>query len=164
MLVLGLYIAYCGIQASTLGTKLGVETAVALGGDNIILGIGGIVSGIIFIFTSKHMPKRWVDYFASIFCTVCLIIVLTEFPRFGAGPINWLIFIAILACLIYALPFSKTGYKNYHYSNVEASHSEKNNSTANSNLKEIKELKSLLDDGAITQEEYDKKKKQLLNL
>lgn len=34
----------------------------------------------------------------------------------------------------------------------------------NSNFDEIKKLKNLLDSGAITQEEFDKKKKQLLNL
>ena len=34
----------------------------------------------------------------------------------------------------------------------------------NSDLDEIKKLKELLDCGAITQEEYDAKKKQLLNL
>ena len=32
------------------------------------------------------------------------------------------------------------------------------------NIEKLKEYKKLLDDGLITQEEYDKKKQQLLNL
>lgn len=159
MLVLGLYIAYCGVEASVIGTKYGVGRAVALGGDNIILGLGGIVPGIIFICTSKNMPRKWIDYFAAVFGAICLLIVLTEYPRFGAGPINWIIFVIISVSLIYALPWSKKGYKNYHYPISD----EQPHLTAN-NLEEIKTLKSLLDDGAITQEEYNKKKKQLLNL
>lgn len=54
---------------------------------------------------------------------------------------------------------------------IVARQSEKNNnvprsenSTTNSNADELKKFKELLDDGIITQEEFDKKKKQLLNL
>ena len=160
MLILGLYIAYCGINASIIGTKFGVERAVALGGDDIFLGIAGIIPGIVLICTHNKMPHRWIDYSIAIIAAICLIICLTEFPGFGAGLINWMIFIIILACLIYALPWSRNGYKNYHYpNNINSSYFSNNN-----NLEDIKKLKSLLDDGAITQDEYDKKKKQLLNL
>lgn len=160
MLIFGLYIAYCGVNASVIGSRLGVERAVALGGDDVFLGLAGIVSGIVLICTHKKMPKRWVDYTIAIFSAICFIICLTEFPRFGAGPLNWVTFIVILACLIYALPWSKDGYKNYHYPNSNA----KLNASAESNLEDIEKLKKLLDNGAITQDEYNKKKKQLLNL
>jgi len=38
------------------------------------------------------------------------------------------------------------------------------NNTFNNNVDEIRKYKNLLDDGIITQEEFDKKKTQLLNL
>ena len=41
---------------------------------------------------------------------------------------------------------------------------ENKNTDTNSNFDEIKKLKILLDSGAITKEEFDEKKKQLLNL
>jgi len=39
-----------------------------------------------------------------------------------------------------------------------------NNNTIQNNANELKAYKELLDSGAITQEEFEKKKKQLLNL
>lgn len=161
MLIVGLYIAYCGISASIMGTRFGVGRAVSLGGDDFILGLAGIIPGIVLICTHNKMPHRWVDYSIAIIAAICFIICLTEFPQLGAGPFNWLTFLIILACLIYALPWSKNGYKNYHYPNGK---NDSANYSTDSNLEDIKKLKSLLDDGAITQDEYDKKKKQLLNL
>lgn len=39
-----------------------------------------------------------------------------------------------------------------------------NNTTENDNIEEIKKYKELLDSGIITQEEFEKKKKELLNI
>lgn len=50
--------------------------------------------------------------------------------------------------------------KNYNMQKL----SEQNNSINNSQADEIYKFKKLLDNGAITQEEYEKKKKQLLNI
>ena len=51
---------------------------------------------------------------------------------------------------------------------MERQHSEKQNNiqtnTTTSNADELKKYKELLDEGIISQEEFDAKKKQLLNL
>lgn len=48
------------------------------------------------------------------------------------------------------------------YERIVLKNGQNNNSAGSSNLDEIKKLKELLDMGAITQDEYDKKKKELL--
>ncbi len=57
--------------------------------------------------------------------------------------------------------FNLKSYEHYQERMLKNSAKESN---TNSSLDEIKKLKELLDCGAITQEEFDSKKKELLNL
>jgi predicted Zn-dependent peptidase len=56
---------------------------------------------------------------------------------------------------------SKTGIPQYTKTNINT---KTTSTTASENISTIREYKKLLDDGIITQEEFDAKKKQLLGL
>ena len=48
--------------------------------------------------------------------------------------------------------------------NIEKTETSRPNNTVTSNKEQLKELKKMLEEGLITQEEYDQKKKQILGL
>ena len=89
---------------------------------------------------------------------------LTEFSQNEiTSYVTWIFFIISVACLLIGIPWSKNGYKTMPY---QTKNSVKKNTQKDSSdyMEQIAKLKKLLDDNAITQEEYDAKKKQLLNL
>ena len=78
--------------------------------------------------------------------------------------------IAILSLVIFLILFfvisrlKQNEYNENRYKKEPAEEDDEENSATNSTAAEIRVYKTLLDDGIITQEEFNAKKKELLNL
>lgn len=169
LILVAAYTIYLGITYSSMGVQSGYGELTSLGGDLAILGSGNLIAGIILVSTSYMFPKKWIDYIViALSCfsgTLCLV----EFPQseFTNG-FHWALLIICIVSLLVAIPWSKNGYPNMPYqstsSNSPQMKTKNNTNNSYDYTEEIAKLKNLLDDNAITQEEYDAKKKQLLDL
>ncbi|MCC4342839.1 hypothetical protein GIX77_08915 [Lactobacillus reuteri] len=164
LLLVGLWVGYIGISFSSMGVTYDYPMAVSYGGDEIILASANLIIGITFISTCYMFPKKWLDYILVGLGVILYSICLTEFSQNEiTSYVTWIFFIISVACLLIGIPWSKNGYKTMPY---QTKNSVKKNTQKDSSdyMEQIAKLKKLLDDNAITQEEYDAKKKQLLNL
>lgn len=161
--IFGIYNLYSGIHTAVIGVRYQLDSITSFGGDFIILGGVSSLVGIIFASTSYTFPKKWLDYTLTIIETLGIVICMTEFSLTDHNNLVWIpIFIAAVL-LIVSLPWSKKGYKEMPYGMqvpVKKYNVEKDPSK---NLDQIAKLKQLLDTDAITQEEFDEKKKELLD-
>lgn len=148
-------------------------------GVGLIIGTITFVVSLVFIFTSKTRPKKWLETTLAIMTALgFLSVMITSHNDFPDLPVfAWSNL--VITCI--AFPWSKKGYKGMSYvSKTEKTTVEENNTTEENNTApreravsnelrinvpdEISKYKKLLDDGTITQEEFDAKKKQLLGL
>lgn len=136
------------------------------GGLGMIIGAIAFIVALVFVFTSKSRPKKWVEITLAIFIVLGVVFnqmitnnTFIDLPYFGL--IN-----VIISCI--AFPWSKKGYKGMPF----ISKDEKNEQndvepaiqTSSTTADEIVKYKKLADSGVITQEEFEAKKKQLLNI
>lgn len=148
-------------------------------GIGLIAGAIAFIIALVFIVTCKMRPRKWVEISLAIaiaisflFATIVPTNYFTDLPIF-----KW----ANLFFICLGLPWSKKGFKGMPYvSKAEKTMVEENNATEESDTihrekavsneprinvpDEIAKYKKLLDDGTITQDEFEAKKKQLLNL
>ncbi|MCD7137248.1 SHOCT domain-containing protein [Limosilactobacillus balticus] len=163
-----LYTGYIGIQWCVAGTQEeGLESMVSIGGDLVILAAINLIVGITFAATSYMFPKKWLDITLVALAFLADLVCLIEFPQSEfSNATNWEMLIICVVLVVLAMPWSTKGYHNMPYNGKITVNTEANSAVINNtdSFEQIAKLKSLLDDGAITQEEYDAKKKQLLNL
>lgn len=128
------------------------------GGVGLIVGVIAFVVSLVFIFTSKSRPKKWVETTLAIVIALgFLSVLITSHKDFPDLPVfAWINL--IIACI--AFPWSKKGYKGMPYvtKNEQTISKDKLNSST-STADEIAKYKKLADDGTITQEEFETKKK-----
>lgn len=133
-----------------------------------IFGVLILVIGILFAFTSNKQPLKWLEY--SIAIVYFLVNAICGFVTGSElAPITKII--ALLGFLMFTLglPF-KNGFKNMPFKaskdNENQSSKTPNKISVNdqSDLNDLVKLKELLDSGIITQDDFNKKKKKILNI
>ncbi|MFT8866141.1 MAG: SHOCT domain-containing protein [Lacticaseibacillus paracasei] len=142
----------------------------------IMSGILGLIVGIVYISTSKRRPVKWLEYTITGVAIVFLLLSQTAVDLLAGGivsVIRWLIFLFVGV----GLPL-KNGYKDMPFASKKASSitdvvsdhdlaetgSNKNDKTNMIDDTDLRKLKKLLDDGIISEQEFNAKKKQLLGL
>ncbi|BAN72084.1 SHOCT domain-containing protein [Lacticaseibacillus paracasei] len=142
----------------------------------IMSGILGLIVGIVYVSTSKRRPVKWLEYTITGVAIVFLLLSQTAVDLLTGGivsAIRWLVFLFIVV----GLPL-KNGYKDMPFASKKASSitdvvsdhgpaetgSNKNDKTNMIDDADLRKLKKLLDDGIISEQEFNAKKKQLLGL
>lgn len=153
------------------GTLYIPKSAEPLGAGGVFLSILSLAVGIFFCVTCKRRPVKWQEYTLAIIGVVFFVILgLLSHQDYYTDLTIWRWLFVILMCL--GLPL-KNGFKDMPFESktrkevtekVEPTEPIKKEEFANSSTKELRDLKKLLDDGIITQEDFDKKKKQILKL
>lgn len=142
----------------------------------IMSGILGLIVGIVYVSTSKRRPVKWLEYTITGVAIVFLLLSQTVVDLLTGGivsAIRWPVFLFIVV----GLPL-KNGYKDMPFASKKASSitdvvsdhgpaetgSNKNDKTNMIDDADLRKLKKLLDDGIISEQEFNAKKKQLLGL
>ncbi|KRM91464.1 SHOCT domain-containing protein [Liquorilactobacillus cacaonum] len=156
------------------GTLYIPKSAQGAGGTGLILSILAGIIGIIYSVTCNKRPLKWLEWAICIVAIIITLLASTEstkyYPDLNLFRWSFIILVAL------GLPLKK-GFKNMPFEekiNNNSSYattkppvnntSESISSEKKSNLNDLRDLKKLLDDGIITNEEFDAKKKQILNL
>ena len=141
--------------ASSLGTHYS-QIISAAAGSGILLALAAGITGIIFTATCKIRPIKAVEWVIVIIDVIVTFLVSTnQYADYFKDLIIFQIIFAIL--LIIGAPYKK-GYKDMPFRNKNE------NSLKFTTEKQLNELKEMLDDGTITQEEYDAKRKKILGI
>lgn len=132
--------------------------------SGIMLAIACAVTGLILIITNKQ-NKRWIYWTVSILSAVMFLISLMSASKyFGDLPVFAWAYIILSAIALF-----RFGKQKSVEDSVDATPAQSNNDSdakeaTTDHSDELRNLKKLLDENVITQEEFDAKKKQLLNL
>lgn len=167
----------CSLQSFAMFTTgMAYHPNLASGMVGLLFGIYMIVAGIYFVKTAKEWPKDssetlnqiffWIMFFVPLF-----LISTKVFPDF------FMYYYVMIACNILAYPFKHSklrtrlearlnGYdkddKSYD-NNVEKTSNTSVSSSLDEKADQLAKYKKLLDDNAISQEEYNKMKDKILN-
>lgn len=128
----------------------------ALVGVYRLIAIYSLAIGIFFCASCKQRPTKWVEYTI----TTTSVIMFAFIPLTQGYDISSYLMIfqwALLFIVALGLP-SKKGFKDMPFRNKNE------NSLKFTTEKQLNELKEMLDDGTITQEEYDAKRKKILGI
>lgn len=135
------------------------------GGVMVMMGLWGIVIGIIYTATCKIRPRKWLEWTIIGVDLVVFFLTATEVDLISTGLVSiirWVVFILVAV----GAPL-KYGYTDMPWA-TKADRAKQTPPTStpltDNTAEQITKLKSLLDSGALTQDEFDAKKKQLLNL
>lgn len=166
LLLLSIFELVESYHVSAYGQMINNISYKSEGGVGLISGSIIFVVSLIFIFTSKSRPKKWVETVLGLLAAIsCIIIIITD-PKLYVDLILYGWANVVIACI--ALPWSKKGYKGMPYISKNEKNEQKlaesTTQVSPTDADEIGKYKKLLDDGAITQEEFEAKKKQLLNI
>ena len=163
--IFGFYILYRGINLSILGVRYDIESITSIGGDYIILGGVSALVGTVLASTSYMFQKKWLDYTLTIVETIGIVIWMIEisFPGSEHGSLVWIDTLIAAALLIISIPWSKNGYKEMPYNMKKPVKESRVIVSSSKDLDQITKLKQLLDANAITQEEFESKKKEILD-
>lgn len=136
--------------------------------SGIMLAAACAVTGLIFIITNKQ-NKRWIYWTISIITAVMFLISLTSASSYFKD-LTVFAWAYIILSAIGVFRFGKQKPTNESGSDVPAEPDESENnkngqqSSSSDSSDELRNLKKLLDEGVITQDEFDAKKKQLLGI
>lgn len=166
LLLLSIFELVESYHVSAYGQMINNDVYNSEGGLGMIIGAIAFVVALVFIFTSKSRPKKWVEITLAIFIVLGIVFnqlitnsTFIDLPFFG-----WIN--VIISC--FAFPWSRKGYKDMPYISKNEKNEQKlaesTTQVSPTDADEIGKYKKLLDDGAITQEEFEAKKKQLLNI
>lgn len=149
--VLSFFQSVAVLTAYTIGNN---ESAAGSGAFGMVAAILMLTLGIIFIVTRKNNSKgvKIAGYIIGILAALLAFGAVSDFSDMGIY--GTLLIIGTVFC---NWPLSREKI-NKPENNI------KNTNSAKSATDEIAKLKNLLDDGAITEEEYNNQKKKLLNL
>ena len=86
-----------------------------------------------------------------------------SFPGSEHGSLVWIDTLIAAALLIISIPWSKNGYKEMSYNMKKPVKESRVIVSSSKDLDQITKLKQLLDADAITQEEFESKKKEILD-
>lgn len=157
--ILLILFALLAFAASNMDAFLRMATNVdisAIIGAYRILAIAAMAIGIFFCASCKMRPRKIVEY--SIAIIGILIFALVPFTEgYSVSAYLEIFHWAFIIILAVGVPF-KNGYRGMPYQNKNE------NSLKLSTEKQLNDLKELLDDGTITQEEYDEKRKKILGI
>lgn len=167
--------SFANKYSTALGRKI-TDSMIKNSNALIIFSVLILLIGVSFIATCNRKPNKNLDY-----PIVIIYFIVSAICGAMAGtlaPITKLIAFVAFILLILGLSFKnrlKTNEKE-DTRNIDKNSSNITNkslitdttepikSEKNSNLNDLRDLKKLLDDGVITQEDFDTKKKQILNL
>ena len=135
--------------SSSLGAHYSQIISTAAG-SGFLLALAEGITGIIFTATCKMRPIKVVEFLIAI--------VLVRDNQYANYFKDLLIFQFIFLILYLIGAPLKKGYKNMPFRNKNE------NSLKFTTEKKLNELKEMLDDGTITQEEYDAKRKKILGI
>jgi len=141
--------------ASSLGAHYS-QIISAAAGSGILLALAAGISGIIFTATCKIRPIKAVEWLIAI--VDIIVIFLVSDNQYASYFKDLLIFqFVFVILLVIGVPYKK-GYKDMPFRNKNEK------SLKFTTEKQLNELKEMLDDGTITQEEYDAKRKKILGI
>lgn len=150
---------YAGKEAANISMMTGMAF--------VVFAIYLIIVGVVFISTSKRRPKKIIEYGIVIaWFGVTFIMGVISYRQFP-GLLKNILTLSFIA-LVIGLPF-KHGYKNMPFVGEDNRLPEKEVKTSGSIMStsegnQLIELKKLMDDGIITQEEFNAKKKKILGI
>lgn len=182
LIILALYTFYRSYVFSTVPEKynaiMDTELKNEMNGNSNALFVFGILIltiGIIFSLTSNKRPHKWIEN--SLALAFVLISMACGILAGGVvAPISKQLSVLAFFLVILGLTWSKKGFKGMPFiKKGEAVVEAKTNpavptevsnkqATIKGSSTELRELKKLLDDGILTQEEFDAKKKKILGL
>lgn len=169
--------------AAYAGTLYIPKSAQGAGGTGLILAILAGIIGVIYAVTCNKRPIKWLEWSICIVAIVITLLAATEntkyYPDLNLFRWSFIILVAL------GLPLKK-GFKDMPFEekkdtrNVEENTNNNSSSITgkplinstkeaiksekNSDLNDLRDLKNLLDEGIITQDDFDTKKKQILKL
>lgn len=141
--------------SSSLGAHYSQIISTAAG-SGFLLALAEGITGIIFTATCKMRPIKVVEFLIAI--VDAIVIVLVRDNQYANYFKDLLIFQFIFLILYLIGAPLKKGYKNMPFRNKNE------NCLKFTTEKKLNELKEMLDDGTITQEEYDAKRKKILGI
>ncbi|MFT8413044.1 MAG: SHOCT domain-containing protein [Oenococcus oeni] len=173
LILISIYCLYESYQVATWGQKFNISKMINAGGGGYLIAIFGFIIGLIFTFTARTRPVKWLEYSIAAIEVIIFVIVgnISIGQYFSDLHIfQWGFFILVML----GLPF-KQGFKDMPF--VSKSDAKKETApikqqvkktikepVKNEDLSQLVELKKLLDSGVIAQADFDAKKKQLLGL
>ncbi|EJE99197.1 SHOCT domain-containing protein [Liquorilactobacillus mali] len=166
LLLLSIFEMVESYHVSAYGQMINNDSYNGEGGLGMIIGAIAFIVALVFIFTSKSRPKKWVEITLAVFIVLGVVFnqmitdnTFIDLPFFG-----WIN--VVISC--FAFPWSKKGYKGMPYISKDEKNEQKSvepaAQTSSTVADEIVKYKQLADNGIITQEEFEAKKKQLLNI
>ncbi|MFT8558216.1 SHOCT domain-containing protein [Liquorilactobacillus hordei] len=169
--------------AAYAGTLYIPKSAQGAGGTGLILAILAGIIGVIYAVTCNKRPVKWLEWAICIVAIIITLLAATENTKYypDLNLFRW----SFIILVILGLPLKK-GFKDMPFEekkdakNIEENTN--NNSSnviteplvnntndpirpeKNSDINDLRDLKKLLDEGIITQDDFDTKKKQILKL
>ncbi|MFT8703049.1 MAG: SHOCT domain-containing protein [Oenococcus oeni] len=180
LLLMSIFCLYESFEVDTFGQKLDIDKMVTAGGAGYLIAISSFIIGLIFVFTARIRPTKWIEYgIAAVVVFIFFIESTIDIGKFffDLHLFRW----GMLILVVLGLPEKKSGFKDMPFAKKEnktisehkpkvetkksASKPDKDIKAENNNdLSQLVELKKLLDSGVITKKEFKAKKKQILGL
>lgn len=157
--ILLIVLAVLSFVVSNMNANLSLithEDISALIGVYRILAIFSLAVGVFFCASCKMRPKKWVEYTISILAIILFILIPTT-EYYSSSAYLMIFQWAFLIIMIVGLP-TKKGFKDMPFQKKNE------NNLKTTTEKQLSDLKELLDDGTITQEEYEAKRKKILGI
>lgn len=155
-IVVAVFALFQSLTVSAAYSLANSEDGTTAGAAGLVFSILMLVIGIIFIAARKN-NSRGFKTATYIMCVIGFLLALGAMDEFSD-----MIIYAIL--LVAGVFFSNRTTRIKDSNNNNKPQMPNINSSNNDSTDEILKFKKLLDEGAITQEEFDAKKKELLNL
>ena len=155
--ILLIVLAVLSFVCSNLNANLEMLTGQdidALVGVYRLIAIYSLVVGIFFCASCKRRPKKWIEYTIAAI-TIVLFILIPSTQHYSTSAYLIIFQWALIIIVAAGLP-TKKGFKDMPFQNKNE------NSLKNATEKQLNELKEMLDDGTITQDEYDAKRKKII--
>ncbi|MFT8493533.1 MAG: SHOCT domain-containing protein [Liquorilactobacillus nagelii] len=159
---------YCIYESNQLN-RVGSTNLSTSAGAGYVIGAYSFIVGVIFIATCKTRPVEWFEYTIVGIGVILLIAVTVSAPQKYFVDLKFFS-LGLIIFMALGLPF-KNGFNGMPFTSKIENDDSENAKDINSSKRyisddsaKLRELKQLLDDGIITQAEFDAKKKQILGI
>ncbi|MFT8329614.1 MAG: hypothetical protein ABF619_07515 [Oenococcus oeni] len=62
LLLMSIFCLYESFEVDTFGQKLDIDKMVTAGGAGYLIAISSFIIGLIFVFTARIRPTKWIEY------------------------------------------------------------------------------------------------------
>lgn len=159
-IILGVVVLFQSLAVSAAYSLANDSAGSSAGAAGLIIALLMVVNGIIFLVTSKKISTgiKITGYILGIFSLLLCFSAASNFSDL------YIYAVYIICATVFGNWEKKTLVQNDDTSTPDKKSVESVTSKKTDTADEIAKYKQLLDDGVITQEEFDAKKKQLLGL